>query len=82
MDSWLLALDKYGTMSLAEILADPIDLCENGYVMYDCWRRRLLARPGKFREWPGSSKVFMRDGQPLGVGELVIQKDLAKRPGG
>ena len=77
MDSWLLALDRYGTMSLAEILADPIDLCENGYVMYDLLATAVAGKAGKFREWPGSSKVFMRDGQPLGVGELVIQKDLA-----
>src|SRR5918993_418028 len=26
LDAWLLALKSYGTMSLAEILADPIDL--------------------------------------------------------
>src|SRR3954447_22436121 len=77
MDSWLLALKSYGTMSLAEILADPIDLCENGYVMYDLLATAVAGKAGKFREWPGASKVFMRDGQPLGVGELVIQRDLA-----
>ena len=77
MDSWLLALDKYGTMSLAEILADPIDLCENGYVMYDLLATAVAGKAAKFREWPGSSKVFMRDGQPLGVGDLVVNKDLA-----
>ena len=44
MDSWLLALDRYGTMSLAEILADPIDLCENGYVMYDLLATAVRAR--------------------------------------
>src|SRR3954470_14178349 len=29
MDAWLLALDQFGTLSLGEILADPINLCEN-----------------------------------------------------
>src|SRR5215212_2475845 len=77
MDAWLLALDRYGTMSLAEILADPIDLCEHGYVMYDLLATAVAGKAGKFKEWPGASKVFMRDGRPLGVGELVIQKDLA-----
>ncbi|MFN8637102.1 MAG: gamma-glutamyltransferase family protein [Chloroflexota bacterium] len=77
MDSWLLALKKYGTMTLAEILADPIDLCENGYVMYDLLATAVAGKAGKFREWPGAAKAFMKDGRPLGVGEVVYQKDLA-----
>src|SRR5688572_6654628 len=32
MDAWLLALERFGTLGLGDILADPIDLCDNGYV--------------------------------------------------
>ncbi len=78
MDAWLLALDTFGTMSLADVLADPIDLCENGYVMYDLLATAVAGKPSKFVNWPGSAAAFMRDGRPLQVGEIVYQKDLAK----
>ncbi|MFN8522836.1 MAG: gamma-glutamyltransferase family protein [Chloroflexota bacterium] len=76
-DAWLLALDKFGTMSLGEILRDPIDLCQNGFVMYDLLATAVAGKADKFRGWPGSAKVFLRDGQPLAVGEVVYQHDLA-----
>jgi gamma-glutamyltranspeptidase len=47
MDAWLLALDRFGTMGLDEILADPIDLCENGFVMYDLLATAVAARAKK-----------------------------------
>ncbi len=78
LDSWLLALDAYGTMSLSEILADPIDLCENGYVMYDLLATATASKVAKFREWPGTAASFLRDGRAVGVGEMVYQKDLAR----
>jgi gamma-glutamyltranspeptidase/glutathione hydrolase len=77
MDAWLLALDTFGTMSLADVLADPIDLCENGYVMYDLLATAVAGKASKFATWPGSAAAFMRDGRPLQVGEIVYQKDLA-----
>jgi len=78
MDAWLLALDRFGTMSLAEILADPIDLCENGFVMYDLLASAVEVRAKKLGGFPGTAKVFLPEGRPLAVGELVYQKDLAQ----
>jgi len=77
MDSWLLALDRFGTMSLADILADPIDLCDNGYVMYDLLATAVEARATKLGTFPGTANVFLPDGVPLAVGEMVYQHDLA-----
>lgn len=78
MDAWLLALDRFGTMALADILADPIDLCENGYVMYDLLATAVASSAAKLSRWPGSAAVFLPEGRPLGVGEIVYQKDLAQ----
>lgn len=78
VDSWLLALDRFGTMSLGEILADPIDLCENGYVMYDLLATAVAARARKLGTYPGTAAVFLPEGRPLAVGEMVYQKDLAR----
>src|SRR5436190_13745671 len=59
LDAWLLALDRFGTMSLGEILADPIDLCENGYVMYDLLATAVAGNAAKLGTWPGSAAVFL-----------------------
>ncbi|MGE3268566.1 MAG: gamma-glutamyltransferase family protein [Chloroflexota bacterium] len=78
MDSWLLALDRFGTLSLGEILADPIDLCEQGFVMYDLLATAVAARAKKLGGFPGTAAVFLPEGRPLAVGEMVYQKDLAR----
>lgn len=78
MDAWLLALDRFGTLPLGDVLADPIDLCENGYVMYDLLATAVVGKAEKLASWPGTAGVFTPNGRPLEVGELVVQKDLAK----
>jgi gamma-glutamyltranspeptidase/glutathione hydrolase len=78
MDAWLLALDRFGTLSLGEILADPISLCENGYPMYDLLATAVAGRAEKLASTPGTRTVFVPNGRPVGLGELVYQKDLAQ----
>jgi gamma-glutamyltranspeptidase/glutathione hydrolase len=78
MDAWLLALDRFGTLGLAEILADPFDLCERGFVMYDLLATAVAGKAKKLANWPGSAAVFLPKGRPLGVGEVVFQRDLAR----
>jgi gamma-glutamyltranspeptidase/glutathione hydrolase len=78
LDAWLLALERFGTMPLGEILADPIDLCERGYVMYDLLATAVAGKAEQMARWPGSAAVFLPEGRPLQVGELVYQRDLAR----
>ncbi|MDP8923752.1 MAG: gamma-glutamyltransferase, partial [Chloroflexota bacterium] len=78
MDAWLLALERFGTLGLGDVLANPIDLCENGFVMYDLLAAAVRARAAKLGKWPGTAAVFLPEGRPLEPGELVFQKDLAR----
>jgi gamma-glutamyltranspeptidase/glutathione hydrolase len=78
MDAWLLALDRFGSLSFAEVAADAIDLADRGFVMYDLLARAVAANASKLATQPGSAAVFLRDGRPLAEGELVVQKDLAR----
>jgi gamma-glutamyltranspeptidase / glutathione hydrolase len=78
MDAWLLALDRFGTMGLGDILADPIDLCESGFVMYDLLATAVAGKADKLAGWPGAAAAFLPDGRPLRVGEMVYQRDLAR----
>ncbi len=75
-----LALEKYGSgkFKLADLLAAPIALARDGFVLVDDnadtlpdWHRRLA-------KWPSSQKIFSRpDGTSLRQDDRLIQSDLA-----
>jgi gamma-glutamyltranspeptidase/glutathione hydrolase len=80
IDAWLTALERYGTMTFAEVAAPAIELADEGFPMHDLMRD-ILTTPGALaamRQWPGTRAVFLPDGQVLPLGALVVQKDLAR----
>ena len=78
-DSWITALSRFGTMSLAEVLAPAIELAERGFPVYPYLHESLKMHSRRFlEEWPTTAEVFMPNGEIPKVGELLIQEDLAE----
>ena len=74
----ILALEKYGTMSLGEVLAPAIQIAENGFAVFPSFRQNLgRAARRMTAEWPSSARVFVPGGKVPEVGDLLVQKDLA-----
>lgn len=72
------ALNKYGTMSLKEILAPAIRLAEEGFtVSYDL-AQALGEASEELSRFPTSTDIFLKEGKPFQEGKLLIQKDLAR----
>jgi gamma-glutamyltranspeptidase/glutathione hydrolase len=72
-----LALQKYGTLSLAEALAPAIRFAEEGFRVTSALSRDLKANE-HFSQWPASQAIFLKpDGSFYEVGDIWIQKDLA-----
>jgi len=73
-----LALQKYGTMDLKQVIAPAINLAENGfYVSYDLYNSLSVLKK-RLSRWPSTVSIFFKeDGEPYAPGELLIQKDLA-----
>jgi gamma-glutamyltranspeptidase/glutathione hydrolase len=74
-----LALERFGTLSLSDVMAPAIRLAEEG-IFVD---RELAAALERSRErlarWPASARIFLKpDGSPYGYGERLVQKDLAR----
>ena len=74
----ILALEKYGTMSLGEVLAPAIRIAETGFAVFPSFRQNLgRAARRMTAEWPTSARVFVPGGRVPDVGDLLVQKDLA-----
>jgi gamma-glutamyltranspeptidase/glutathione hydrolase len=78
LDAWVLALERYGTMRLADVAADAIALCERGFVVYDVLAASIALHGPKLARYPSSAAVFMPGGRPLGIGDVLLQPDLAR----
>ena len=79
VDSLILTLDRYGTLSLADVVAPAIELAEKGFPMYGEFKGHIEEQEARFRQqWPSSAKVFLPGGQVPEIGDVFIQKDLAR----
>ena len=77
LDSWLSAHQKYGLLSLGQVLSPAIDLAANGFPASHVLSKSIASDP-LLCSFPTSKAVFTRDGRPLQPGEILYQKDLAR----
>jgi len=74
-----LALEKYGTMTLADVLQPAINLAKNGFALPNRFVEGIAARKKVFDKWPASKTTFFKkDGSSYKVGDIFKQPDLAK----
>ncbi len=71
------ALDKYGTLSLAEVIRPAIDLARNGWRIEKRDSIYLSDSFPIFIKYPSSKKIFTKNGEPYNTGDLFVQKNLA-----
>jgi gamma-glutamyltranspeptidase / glutathione hydrolase len=69
---------KYGTMPLAKVMAPAIRLADDGFPVYPQLASAIQYRVKLLGDSPATRAIYFRDDRPLGEGELLIQKDLAK----
>jgi gamma-glutamyltranspeptidase/glutathione hydrolase len=77
MDSILLALEKYGTMSLAGVIQPAIELAQGFPVSARLERALAGARPVA-EKWPSTAKVYLPGGRVPKEGEVFVQAPLAR----
>lgn len=73
-----LMLQKYGTKSLADVLAPAIEVAEQGYPITEGLARGLSGAKDKLAKHPGSKAIWFAGGRPLEMGDVVTNPDLAK----
>jgi len=76
-DGLILALDKYGTKSFAEVAAPAIEYAEQGFPMPEEFGNMLRGYQRILTLWPDSMKFFYPDGVPTPRGEIFREPILA-----
>ena len=72
VDGWAMLLERFGTLTLKELLQPAIEYAEKGVPL------RGLADPGPvYYDKPGFAETFMRDGKVVANGELFRNPGLA-----
>ena len=77
VDAWYLLLDRWGTMTFAEVLRPAIELAEEGFPIGDQFARAIAASR-KLVKYPSSVKVYYPDGKPPKPGDIFRNPDLAR----
>lgn len=73
-----MALDEYGSMTLAEVIAPAIALARDGIDVTPGLADSLKGLEKRLKKWPASEKIFYKEGGGFyEPGERLIQADLA-----
>ena len=72
------ALQRWGTLPLAQVMAPAIRLAEQGYPVSLTLADTLARTAEPMGRWPATRAIFWRDGRPLQAGDTLVQRDLAR----
>lgn len=77
-DAWIMALDKFGTMTFADVAAPAIRYARDGFSMHHVMRDYLATHEATYRGYPSSAAIYLPGGRVPDVGENFVQADLAR----
>ncbi len=78
-DALITALDRYGRLTLEQVMAPAIELASGGFPMYEGMLRSLVQHEARFRaEWPTSAALFLPGGALPRIGDTWRNPDLAR----
>jgi gamma-glutamyltranspeptidase/glutathione hydrolase len=71
------ALNKFGTMKLADVIQPAIDLARDGWTLDFNSAQSFKEALPEFIKYPSSYKIFSKNGEPYKEGDIFKQPDLA-----
>jgi gamma-glutamyltranspeptidase/glutathione hydrolase len=78
LGGYLALLDRFGTMSLAEVFAPAIELAEKGYPIDPMLAQSIDRGKGNLSKYPTTAKIFLPNGEPLKAGDLLKNPDYGR----
>ncbi|MBX3417702.1 MAG: gamma-glutamyltransferase [Pirellulaceae bacterium] len=72
------AVERFGRKELRDLILPAAEVAEQGFPITPSYARGLRQQQQHFAKFPGSRAVFLNEaGEAKGVGELMVQTDLA-----
>ncbi|MBX6384859.1 MAG: gamma-glutamyltransferase [Microbispora sp.] len=75
---WDLALRRYGTMSLRQVLRPAIDIAEKGFVVDQTFHDQTEQNAARFADFTSTAALYLPGGRPPRVGSVFRNRDLAR----
>jgi gamma-glutamyltranspeptidase / glutathione hydrolase len=71
------ARTKYGTMTRTALIEPAVELAKDGFTLEQGDVDMLASATEDFKRFPATGEIFLNQGQPFGVGQRLVQRDLA-----
>src|SRR3984885_1038278 len=76
-DAWITALERYGTMSFADVAAAAIRFGREGFALQSMSAEIIGEAANTIRQWPQNAAVYLPNGEAPKAGQRFFQTDLA-----
>lgn len=73
-----MALKRWGTMSLKDVMAPSIRIAEEGYAVSPTLNGMMKENIDTLSQFPAAARIYLKDGLPYEVGDKLVLTDLAK----
>ena len=77
LDGWAVVTERYGTMSLSELLEPAISYAEEGFPVAEKTAHEWAKSKAKLSAYPNSAANYLIDGRAPSAGEIFRQENLA-----
>jgi gamma-glutamyltranspeptidase/glutathione hydrolase len=77
LGGYLYLLDRFGTMSIAEVFAAAIEYADHGYPIDPMLAQDIDRGKANLAKYPTTAKIYLPGGQPIKAGELLKNPDYA-----
>jgi gamma-glutamyltranspeptidase/glutathione hydrolase len=72
------AMKTYGTRTLADVLAPAIEIADGGFPVSEALATGIKSATAKIEKFPSTTKIYLKNGKPLVMGDIVRNPDLAR----
>ena len=72
------AVKKYGSKPLNDVLAPAIEIADGGFPVSEALAGGIRSARNKLANFPSSTKIYFKNGQPLEMGDIIKNPDLAR----
>jgi gamma-glutamyltranspeptidase/glutathione hydrolase len=77
-DAWILALERYGTMTFGDVASAAIRYARDGFTVHPVMAHYIERNVETYRRWPDNAAIYLPGGRPPSPGQLFVQADLAR----